>query len=286
MGKELQKMGAPFRNPEWSALALMDDPGFVAEAHANFIAAGAEVITTNAYAIVPHTLGPERFAKRGADLAHLSTHIAKAAAQEADHPVAVAASLPPLFGSYQPQHFNENLANEYYKVLVEAQDEHIDIWLHETISSLVEFQAGNDAIRKYRTESFEAPLWASFTLDDTRAEPVLRSGEPLEQVIRSVNSKVDALLFNCSKPETITRAVETACKLLNGTQLRVGAYANAFTDVHDQDSAGNTLLRQDLGPEPYLRFVDQWISAGATLVGGCCGIGPDHIRAIRNHIDT
>lgn len=285
MGKELQRMGAPFRNPEWSALALMDDPGFVAEAHANFIAAGAEVITTNAYAVVPHTLGPERFAQRGADLAHLSTHIAKAAAEEADHPVAVAACLPPLFGSYQPQQFNEDLALEHYKILVEAQDEHIDIWLHETISSLIEFETGNDSIRKYRTRSFDAPIWASFTLDDSKEEPTLRSGEPLKQVIRTVNSKVDAVLFNCSRPETISRAVQAACTLLDGTQMRVGAYANAFVDVHLEDQNGNTPLRNDLNPESYLGYVEQWISAGATLIGGCCGIGPEHTQAIRNYLD-
>ena len=285
MGKELQRMGAPFRNPEWSALALMDAPEFVAEAHANFIAAGAEVITTNAYAVVPDTLGPQRFAQRGADLAHFATHIARAAADAADHPVGVTGCLPPLFGSYRPDLFDENLAGEYYKVLVEAQDEHIDIWLHETISSLAEFETGNDAIRKYRTSSLEAPVWASFTLDDSRAEPVLRSGETIEQLVRSVNSKVDALLFNCSRPETVTRAVQKACTLLNGTQVRVGAYANAFTDVHQEDAEGNTPLRADLTPQSYLGFVGDWINSGATLIGGCCGINPEHIRAIRSYLD-
>jgi S-methylmethionine-dependent homocysteine/selenocysteine methylase len=45
MGRELARMGAPFRQPEWSALALMEAPHFVRQAHDAFIAAGSQVIT-------------------------------------------------------------------------------------------------------------------------------------------------------------------------------------------------------------------------------------------------
>jgi S-methylmethionine-dependent homocysteine/selenocysteine methylase len=51
---------APFRQPEWSALALMEGPERVVEAHLNFVNAGAELITTNSYACVPFHIGQER----------------------------------------------------------------------------------------------------------------------------------------------------------------------------------------------------------------------------------
>ena len=47
MGRELQRIGAPFRQPEWSALALIEAPEFVLQAHQAFIEAGARIITTN-----------------------------------------------------------------------------------------------------------------------------------------------------------------------------------------------------------------------------------------------
>ena len=47
MGRQLARMGAPFRLPEWSALALIEAPRFVSEAHDAFIKAGAQIITTN-----------------------------------------------------------------------------------------------------------------------------------------------------------------------------------------------------------------------------------------------
>ena len=78
MGRQLARMGAPFRQPEWSALALMEAPATVAEAHGQFIAAGAEVITTNSYALVPFHIGEERFAKDGARLVDLCGRLARA----------------------------------------------------------------------------------------------------------------------------------------------------------------------------------------------------------------
>ena len=69
MGRELKRRGAPFRQPEWSALALMEAPETVERAHAAFIAAGAEVITTNSYALVPFHIGAARFATDGQALA-------------------------------------------------------------------------------------------------------------------------------------------------------------------------------------------------------------------------
>ena len=51
MGRELARSGAPFRQPEWSALALIEAPGHVKRVHDAFIKAGADVITTNSYAV-------------------------------------------------------------------------------------------------------------------------------------------------------------------------------------------------------------------------------------------
>ena len=52
-GRELARRGAPFRQPEWSALALIEGPQFVSAVHRAYVEAGADVITTNSYALVP-----------------------------------------------------------------------------------------------------------------------------------------------------------------------------------------------------------------------------------------
>lgn len=53
LGRELQPIDAPFRQPEWSALALIQSPEYVTRVHEAYIEAGADVITTNSYAVVP-----------------------------------------------------------------------------------------------------------------------------------------------------------------------------------------------------------------------------------------
>lgn len=65
MGRELLRIGCAVQQPEWSALALLEAPQFVRQVHDSYIAAGAEIITTNSYALVPYHLGEERFLGAG-----------------------------------------------------------------------------------------------------------------------------------------------------------------------------------------------------------------------------
>ena len=99
IGRHLEKIGAPFGQPEWSALSLIQDPDFVFRAHIDFINAGADVITTNSYAIVPFHLGKNRFEKEGKDLLNRAGNIAREAVKSHKKEVKVAASIPPVFGS-------------------------------------------------------------------------------------------------------------------------------------------------------------------------------------------
>lgn len=77
LGRELARRGAPFRQPEWSALALIEAPETVKEVHLDFINAGAEVITTNNYAVVPFHIGQERFETDGMRLIKVAIEQAK-----------------------------------------------------------------------------------------------------------------------------------------------------------------------------------------------------------------
>ncbi|MCY3351084.1 homocysteine S-methyltransferase, partial [Acinetobacter baumannii] len=105
LGRELARRGAPFRQPEWSALALIEAPETVKEVHLDFINAGAEVITTNNYAVVPFHIGQERFETDGVRLIKVAIEQAKNAVKESGKNVKIAGCLPPLFGSYRADLF-------------------------------------------------------------------------------------------------------------------------------------------------------------------------------------
>lgn len=118
MGRELQRAGAPFRQPEWSALALSEAPQAVEAVHAAYIASGANVITSNSYAVVPFHIGEERFAAEGQALAALAGELARRAVEASGKAVQVAGSLPPLFGSYRPDLFEAGRVTELLTPLV------------------------------------------------------------------------------------------------------------------------------------------------------------------------
>lgn len=279
MGRELLRIGAPFQQPEWSALALWEGPEWVVQAHTNFIEAGAELVTTNSYALVPFHIGEERFAAEARELADLSGRLARRAADAAGRPVLVAGSLPPLFGSYRPDLFVEADAQRIIDPLVAGLAPHVDLWLGETLGSIVEARTVRAALDRAGST---LPLWISYTLDDHQPG-TLRSGEPVDEAVRvALDLGAVAVLFNCCQAETITDALAVAGPLAAG-RARTGGYANRFVAAHADETGANAGLarfRDDLDAPSYGEFVEQWLASGATLVGGCCGMDPSHIARV------
>ena len=279
MGRQLESMGAPFKQPEWSALALMEAPETVTQAHQAFIDAGCDVITTNAYALVPFHIGQDKFDSDGTALISLATNIARTVADETkDRAIKVVGSLPPAFGSYQPELFKTEKADEIYAPLIDQQKDHIDFWLAETMSSVIEAKT-----IAALTKNTDKDLWLSYSLKDRYGadDPVqLRSGEDLKTAVQAaLDMGVSALLFNCSQPEELTAAFEIIQSM--NINIPFGGYANSF-DKKESKGANEGLspTRKDITPQKYLEHAAKWKELGATIIGGCCGIGPDHIKEL------
>jgi S-methylmethionine-dependent homocysteine/selenocysteine methylase len=292
MGRELHRMGAPFRQPEWSALALIEAPQFVTRAHESYVAAGADVITTNTYAVVPFHIGAERFKTEGRALAQLAGRLARGVADRASRPVAVAGSLPPPCGSYRAEWFDVAVARPIVKTLVDALEPWVDIWLAETLSRIAEAELVRELIGP-ASDPRVKPLWLSFTVEDavgTSGPARLRSGEPVANAAAAaLRLGAGALLFNCSQPEVMGAAVEEARRVLQAAGpaaagVRIGVYANAFPPVNAAVAEANvevSAIRADLTPAAYRSWAESWAASGASIIGGCCGIGPEHIAALR-----
>ena len=278
MDRQLARMGAPFGQPEWSALALIEAPEFISRAHREFIDAGADIITTNSYAVVPFHIGEERFRTQAAELLDRAGRLAREAA--ADNGAKIAAGIPPLFGSYAPEAFEPARAPEMLALFREHLLPHCDLTLAETLSSTAEAEAVVNAFA-----GTNKPLWLSFTLEDADPEPgrpKLRSGEAVADALALAgNAHADAVLFNCSQPEVMADAVTLARDRL-GASAAIGVYANAFALVDDTPAANAGLrpIRADLTPERYRAFAEDWLAKGAEIIGGCCGVGPEHIAAL------
>ncbi len=287
MSRELMRLNAPFKQPEWSALSLYEKPSAVQQVHEEFIASGAEVITTNSYAVVPFHIGETRFQADGKMLADLSGRLAKQAVENSPKIAKIAGSLPPMFGSYRADLIEQDRFAEIAQPIIDGLAPYVDLWLCETQSAIIE----PVSIQKLLPKD-ERPLWVSFTLTDEKPTPVpqLRSGETVEDAVRKmVEIGVSAILFNCCQPEVIEQALlvtKNVLAELNATHIRTGAYANAFAPQPEDATANDGLdeVRKDLTPEAYLAWAKKWISQGASIVGGCCGIGHEYIKALSENL--
>ncbi|MCE1186424.1 homocysteine S-methyltransferase family protein [Zoogloea sp.] len=282
-GRELARMGAPFRQPEWSALALIEAPHFVSQVHAAYVQAGADVITTNSYALVPFHIGEERFVAQAEALATLAGELAQGVKRQAGRPVAVAGSLPPSCGSYRPDLFRAEEGRRVLAPLVRGLRAQVDHWQAETLSAIEEAQLVRDVLGHD-----DKPLWLSFTLQDegcADAQPRLRSGELVADAARAALALgARAMLFNCSQPEVMAAAVDVAVDFFRSqaAAVQVGVYANAFPPQPKDAEANSGLdeIRADLTPALYVNWARSWRARGADIIGGCCGIGPEHIEQL------
>lgn len=285
MGRELRFRGVDVPETIWSAGALITDPDVVRQIHMDYIAAGADIITTNTYGIIRSDLSNVGIADRFGELNDLACHLALEARERSQRDVLIAGSLPPLRGSFRPDLVGPiDAIDSLYREQAGLLAPHVDLLLCETMSSAAEGRAAARAAC-----ASEKPVWVAWTLDEDRSGN-LRSGESIAEAVAALEGlPVSGFLANCCAPESITQAIP---RLVAAGGAWVGGYANTFTPVPrdwtldgDKDTDGLLSLREDLGPDRYAVHVTNWLSAGATVVGGCCGTRPAHIAMMRALID-
>ena len=276
MGQELIRRSHSPAHHHWSLKVMLEQPQLVAEVHRDFCEAGAGVACLNTYAIT-HT----RLA-RGSDLPPIGSLLNAArdlaqqgveASGQAD--TALVTSLPPLVASYRPDtQLPLEQAIQEYRELIELQAETVDGFIAETIPSIAEATAVLTA-----ADQAGVRIMLGLTVADEDGQ-LLRSGEPLSDALEAIDGfEPLAVVINCSKPEAVSQAIP----ILKQARFAFGAYANGFTAIDALEPGGVVDVleaRHDLDPEQYAQFAAEWLDAGASIIGGCCEVGPDHIKAL------
>jgi S-methylmethionine-dependent homocysteine/selenocysteine methylase len=185
-------------------------------------------------------------------------------------PVQVAGSIAPVEDCYSPDLVpsDAELAEEHATLARNLAEAGVDLILVETQNTIREAVAAARAAR-----ATSKPLWVSFTLD---GENRLLSGESLPDAVRAVLPfEPQAVLVNCIP----VKQVASALKLLRQatpSYIAIGAYGNVG---HVDETVGWTLTNA-VSPEAYAEAACEWRDLGATIIGGCCGTTPEHIRAV------
>mmetsp|Transcript_148162 Transcript_148162/g.369395 ORF Transcript_148162/g.369395 Transcript_148162/m.369395 type:complete len:369 (+) Transcript_148162:59-1165(+) len=279
----------------FSTAALRETPEAIRQLHRDYVRAGCDVITTSSYAVTRFYLDRCGDGDRVEELARLSVELAQQAVADegATGRVAIAASVPPLGESY-------HVASEVLEpAAMRAQYTELlrglkgaDIFLCETMASKKDANMACECVRAVHGTS--ARLWVSYNPQRKGPHAVgLRDCSIKEAVQAASAAGAEAVLFNCVTPELIKLAIDEA--LQHAGSLRVGGYGNFWEEQDlsgwtmalnescsgcgDQKSGG-MVVRQDLSAEQYAALAQSWLQAGASIAGGCCGIGPPEIATL------
>jgi homocysteine S-methyltransferase len=288
LSTELESRGRDVSSALWSARLLRDDPAAIVAAHAAFAAAGAQVATTATYQA---TL--EGFAAAGLGggrarrLIASSVHLAREGQSTGRSEGWVAGSVGPYgafladgseyTGAYVdpawPGRTGGGLTVAELRAFHRPRMEVLaaagaDVLACETVPAAAEAEA-----LVAEAEVLGVPIWLSLTTvvgDDGVVRT--RRGEPAAEVFAMAagSPSVIAVGVNCTAPSGVAAAVSEAAR----TGRPVVAYPNSGEgwDAAARRWTGEAGIAAD--------DVRTWVAAGARLVGGCCRVGPDRIRAI------
>lgn len=281
LGQEIFRRAGKPAHPLWSARVMMDQPEIVKKVHQDFIKAGARIITVNSYTCTPTRLQRDGQIQWFEKLQKLALRMAWEARDELGslaENVQIAGCLPPLIGSYTTDRRTFEQLKEEYQQISTIQAPEVDLLIIETISNIKEAKAATETALETAK-----PVLLSFTLSD-KPPHTLRSGESIEEALNEISGyPLNGLLFNCSFPETISQGMEAVQHL----DIPYGGYANGFTSVEPLKPGGTVDVlsaREDLDEKKFAEHVMDWVQKGASIVGGCCEVGPSYIEYLQKEL--
>ena len=274
LATQLEAQGCDINNPMWSASIIVENPQAIVDAHRAFLDAGAEIIISASY----QTVDPELVAG--------AVNLAVQARDEfvRDNPDAIA---PLVAGSIGPYGAVLSDGSEYtgdYGVSsAELSDFHqsriaqldagaADILACETIPSYDEAIALRDLLA-----DASSPAWISFSCRDGSR---INDGTSIEEAVGLFRDhpSVRAVGVNCSGPQHIASLIRKIRVALPEMPILVYPNSGELFNASDKTWSGTTTASD------WMPAAQEWLAAGATLVGGCCRTGPEHIHAIQQTI--
>ena len=284
LSSALAEMGHDLSDHLWTARLLADQPEAIVAAHLAFLHAGAEVLITASYqASVAGFVAAGFTDPEARRLVGLATSLAIEARERfellepaAARGIRVAASVGPYGavladgseyrGDYQLDHAGLVAFHRERLALLVASGP--DLLAMETIPSAREARALVEALADHP----KARGWITFSC---RSGSETCAGDRFEDAVAIATSspQIAAVGVNCTAPSHVEELLQRAASV---TDRPLVAYPNSGQawDAHERRWLGEPFDLAAGGA------VQRWAAAGAELIGGCCGIGPDAIAAL------
>ena len=279
VGTEAQRRGVPLR--AWAALAAVEHPEVLLALHADYIEAGADIISANTFGCSDARLREFGMHGREEELNHAAVALALRARAQADagRSVLVAGSMTtvghrgPDGDTTSAPEDEQSLASQAGALATAGVDLIIVEMLANVAHANVELAAAASA---------GVPLWAGFSCRLNDAGEVTLLGELSERFEDSLRRidlpRVDVAMVMHTSAADVGPALEALRSVWSGP---VGAYPHGGRWARPEWE-----FAPDFTPEALASSAVGWVAKGCQLVGGCCGTGPEHIAALREVVDA
>ena len=281
-GTELEQRGARMDGVNWSGASVVMHPNLVRQVHEDYIRAGAEIIITNSFATSRHVLEcagvTHKFQEVNEQAAALACQARDNCREEGvEHPVYIAGSISTFNAALDrscrpPRSMALTNYRDQAEILAESG---VDFFVLEMVRDIEQAMFAAEGIL-----SVGLPLWVGFSCQGDRdGDPLLwdQKEHTLTQAVDTLSPMGGSLMtIMHTLTEETDRALDVLISRWSGP---VGVYAHSgvFAWPHWQ-------FIDMISPQDYAAHAQDWVNKGAQVVGGCCGIGPEHIRVLREQL--
>jgi len=281
-GTELERRGVVMNPKAWCGPATLDNAALLEQIHCDYIAAGADIITANTYASSRLMLGAAGFGAQFEEINRIAVNSALRAREKSGHSdVLVAGCLshmcPYTGGIAKPDQVNllsqAEMADGFGELALFLRDEGCDLILLEMMYYPDRMAHAFDA-----AIATKLPVWAGFSARRNQAGEIVshasQSDIPFEDVVRVLRDYDVAAAGIMHTPSDV---ISDALTILRNV------YDGPLTAYPDSGyfKMPNWQFEKVIPADEFLKFATQWIDSGVQVIGGCCGLSPEHIAVLK-----
>ncbi|HVB33333.1 MAG TPA: bifunctional homocysteine S-methyltransferase/methylenetetrahydrofolate reductase [Patescibacteria group bacterium] len=237
--------------------------------HKAYLDAGARLIETNSFGANRFKLSPLGLADRVVEFNHRAAKIAREAREAGSNDVLIAGSIGPLGVARQVRRIDSAEVFDIFREQGSALEERgVDLFILETFADIEDLATAVAALRSFSL----LPIIAQLTFSEEGT--TFDGTEPAEAARRMGDLDVQAVGVNCTVgPQRIL----PVARILAAS---AGKPVSAMPNAGFPKRMGDRVIYPKSSPEYFARFAREAAAAGVSILGGCCGTTPEHIRAM------
>lgn len=282
MSFPMEQLGYNLKNKLWTGMALISDPDIIKNIHKDYINAGADYISTSTYQVSYDRL--QNMGYQSSEIKKVfqrSVDIVKEAIKESrsKKEIKIVGSFGP-FASYDPNaseyvgkynSTDDEIKNFHLNNINIIEETDLDIILYETIPCLREIKILSKVLSQTNKE-----IWISITCNENIE---FRDGSSFKEACKIISQieQITTLGINCFSPLLVEKALKELKKYSNKKTL---VYPNSGEKYNPKDKYWS-------GKNEFNNLmIKNWLSLSPDIIGGCCRVGYNNIKKMREEIDS